>query len=586
MILKSLYLNNYRGFREHTINFKKQTVIVGKNNAGKSTIIEALRLVAFVSKKFSTAHFINCPDWLKRDYSINLGLRVKGISPDIKSLINHYDSIFYYYREDEQPIYIKAIFEDDSYIEIYLGKEENIYALIYNYTGELITNNSSARIQALDKISILPQIGPLAEEEKILTEAYVKRSEDYALSSLHFRNQIKYKMELFPKFKEYMEKYSDNIIIEELDAGDNMPTIDKLNLFVQNEHFTVEIGRLGNGFQMWSQIIWFLTKSNMSDTIILDEPDVYLHADLQRKLYKLLISINKQFIIATHSIEIISASAPENILLVDKTKTESKYIEDTLNLQYIIEQLGSSHNLEMTKLSQCNKCIFIEGNDFEYLNAFYNILYNGNTNDLRDIPKFAIGGRAELPSAKNIAKFLNENFENNIECYCLIDKDYFIDEDIEQIYSSNDTTNLNLHIWNSKEIENYLINPNVISKICNSKNVPITEDRIITKIEEFFQDDYSDLLSCYVDSIFKSSHNPKNATKQATEYILNNSTNIEQKIAICRGKIILGKIKNWLQNDYGICFNNIDLIKHFSKNDIDIEIQMILENIKDGTKFE
>ena len=147
----------------------------------------------------------------------------------------------------------------------------------------------------------------------------------------------------------------------------------------------------------------------MSDTIILDEPDVYLHADLQRKLYKLLLSMHKQFIIATHSVEIISASAPENILLVDKTKTESKYIKDTLNLQYLIEQLGSSHNLEMTKLSQSNKCIFIEGNDFEYLNAFYNIIYKDDTNDLNDVPKFAIGGKAELPSAKNIAKFLRMN---------------------------------------------------------------------------------------------------------------------------------------------------------------------------------
>ena len=170
MKLKTLYLKNYRGFREHTINFKEQTVIVGKNNAGKSTIIEALRLVVFVSKKISTVHFINSPEWLKRYYDINLGLRIKGISPDTKSLISNYDSIFYYYRDDERPIYIKAIFEDNSYLEIYLGKEENIYALVHDSEGKLITNNATAKLQAFDKVSILPQIGPLAEEEKILTD--------------------------------------------------------------------------------------------------------------------------------------------------------------------------------------------------------------------------------------------------------------------------------------------------------------------------------------------------------------------------------------------------------------------------------
>ena len=585
MKLKTLYLKNYRGFREHTINFKEQTVIVGKNNAGKSTIIEALRLVVFVSKKFSTVHFINSPEWLKRYYDINLGLRIKGISPDIKSLISNYDSIFYYYRDDERPIYIKAIFEDNSYLEIYLGKEENIYALVHDSEGKLITNNATAKLQAFDKVSILPQIGPLAEEEKILTEYYVRRSEDYALSSLHFRNQLKYKMELFPIFKEYMEKYSDNIIIDELDTGSNIPTMDNLNLFVRNEHFPVEIGRLGNGFQMWSQIIWFLAKSNMSDTIILDEPDVYLHADLQRKLYKLLFSMHKQFIIATHSIEIISATAPENILLVDKTKVKSKYIEDSLHLQCIIEGLGSSYNLEMTKLSQCKKCILVEGNDFEYLNAFYNIIHIDDNSDLSDIPKFAIGGKAELPSAVNISKFLKEHFENPIECYCLIDKDYYTDEEIEQTYSKYGVTDLNIHIWKSKEIENYLINPKVIRKICLSKGIDISLQDIIKKIVSFIEEDDTELLADYVESIQKNIRNTKEATKKATEYIKANSQTLEQKISICRGKHILGKIKNWLQQDYKICFGNLDLVKYFTKEDVSPEIIEILSLIKQGEKL-
>jgi AAA15 family ATPase/GTPase len=37
--------------------FKSQTILVGKNNAGKSTLIEALRLVAMAGKKSINSNF-------------------------------------------------------------------------------------------------------------------------------------------------------------------------------------------------------------------------------------------------------------------------------------------------------------------------------------------------------------------------------------------------------------------------------------------------------------------------------------------------------------------------------------------------
>jgi AAA15 family ATPase/GTPase len=47
-MLRTLRLRNYRCFRDHTVTFQPSTVVVGKNNAGKSTIVEALHLIAAV----------------------------------------------------------------------------------------------------------------------------------------------------------------------------------------------------------------------------------------------------------------------------------------------------------------------------------------------------------------------------------------------------------------------------------------------------------------------------------------------------------------------------------------------------------
>lgn len=579
MEIKTLYLDNFRGFKEHTISFKKETIIVGKNNAGKSSIIEALRIVAFVARRFKTASYVPCPQWLTEEYKINYGLKCRGIEPNIKSLIHNYDTIFYFYN-DKIPAQIVATFENNIGMEIYLGKNERIFATLWKTKNSFITSKSQASHLPID-MSILPQIGPLAESEKILTEKYVKSSEEYSLSSLHFRNQIRNKIDLFDKYKEYMHKYSDNITITDLVTGDNLTNLDKISLLIENNKFPVEISGLGNGFQMWAQIIWFLVKSESSNIIILDEPDVYLHADLQRKLYKLLVSLKKQFIIATHSIEIISSTNPGNIMVADKNKSTSKYLEDNEGLRNIIQLLGSSHNLQMTKLFNTDKCIFVEGMDIEYLNAFYKNIYADEITDLYDIPNFQIGGRAELPSVKNIVKFLNKNLQNSINYYCFLDRDYFTENEIKKIENNHNIKNLYIHIWNKKEIENFLLIPAVIYKYLVNNNIEITENDIKNKIDELYNDDKAILIGCYAESIQRNENNVNNASQKAYLYV-ENKQELKDKIAICRGKHILKQLKTWLQDNYKICFKDIDLIPYFSIGEIDTELLQVLQKIHDN----
>ena len=63
-MLAVLQLQNFRGFEEHSLAFRDLTTIVGRNNAGKSTIVEALRLVSVVSNRFGCMNFRDPPEWL------------------------------------------------------------------------------------------------------------------------------------------------------------------------------------------------------------------------------------------------------------------------------------------------------------------------------------------------------------------------------------------------------------------------------------------------------------------------------------------------------------------------------------------
>lgn len=66
-----------------------------------------------------------------------------------------------------------------------------------------------------------------------------------------------------------------------------------------------EVALMGHGLQMWLQTMWFLCRSSPTATVVLDEPDVYMHPDLQRRLVRLVRGRYPQIIIATHSVEIV-----------------------------------------------------------------------------------------------------------------------------------------------------------------------------------------------------------------------------------------------------------------------------------------
>lgn len=73
-MLTLLRLRNFRRFEEHELPLTGRTVIVGANNAGKSTIVEALRLISFVANRYRSLTFQGIPDWL-RDPDGNIGVR-------------------------------------------------------------------------------------------------------------------------------------------------------------------------------------------------------------------------------------------------------------------------------------------------------------------------------------------------------------------------------------------------------------------------------------------------------------------------------------------------------------------------------
>ncbi len=81
-MLTKLVLTNFRGFQQHEVPFKDLTILVGRNNAGKSSLVEALRISSVAAKALlSSRSFLDCPRWASSTEA------AKGVSPDASRLM-------------------------------------------------------------------------------------------------------------------------------------------------------------------------------------------------------------------------------------------------------------------------------------------------------------------------------------------------------------------------------------------------------------------------------------------------------------------------------------------------------------------
>ena len=355
-MIKELHLTNFKGFERHTIEFRPFSVVVGHNNAGKSSAIEALRIVATVAKKFATHKYVETPSW-----AAEFGT---GISPSLDEVKLKPETVFFKYSEP--PAVVRAVFENESEITVFLGPDEKIHAQAISPSGKDVDKRSLVSECKFTPIFILPQISPLQDKETVLRKPYVQKCIDTQLSSRHFRNQIRFMYDHFQDFSDLFQSTWDSIRVAEFDDP-KAAYEDELFLMLREEGFVAEVSNFGHGLQMWLQIVWFLARTDSQSIVIMDEPDVYMHPQQQGRMIELLRGRFKQCILSTHAPGILDhceeaeilrlhrklelssceldSETYESLLLrtteVSKDAPVAECIQDSVEMKFVVYEYGS-----------------------------------------------------------------------------------------------------------------------------------------------------------------------------------------------------------------------------------------------------
>ena len=222
-------------------------------------------------------------------------------------------------------------------------------------------------------IGIVPVLAPLEHQETELTVKYLRDNIDGRLASRHFRNHFHALDELIPgetfdDFCTWARPWLPELELRSPQmrfGGDGA----YLDVFYAESGSRIEkeLFWAGDGLQIWIQILLHLFRLRDHDVIILDEPDVFLHPDLQRRLVRLLDELPGQTITATHSPELLAEAQPETVIWVDKSRRRAVVAPDSAVLADLVAAIGSQFNIGRARALRADTVLFVEGDDMKIL---------------------------------------------------------------------------------------------------------------------------------------------------------------------------------------------------------------------------
>ena len=556
-MIKQLNITNFRCYEKSTITFNGTSILVGRNNAGKSTLIEALKIISSVTRKYKTLRFVAPPEWVVREPSY-------GVSPNVENMNISDRGIFHMYGNP--PAIVEAIFTNGTSIKAYVGEDLSIFAVIYDEGGCPARNSKEVKKIDIPLIEVLPQISAVLDTEKIIKKSTVDGNRATRLASRNFRNQLFYYQDAFPTFKSLVESTWERLKVSPIESTFvNDGQI--LQFYVRVQDFEAEIGWMGHGLQMWIQTMWFISQCPGNAIVVLDEPDVYMHADLQRRLVRLLAPKFSQLIIATHSLEIIEEVTSECIIPIDSSKRKIKPIGDETPLQSLTKQLGSPFNIDLARIFISNQFILWDGDDTsrKILSAFQSVLYPQDLHPLINLPKAFIDGWNDWGKVVMVSDLFALN-RMNMELFCIINSDYHTPSEIKQRKQEANKHKINLHIWEKKEIENYAINSGVILRyITHNKQQGSIDKDLLNGVMQSIANDMIEVVA------------EKNRVDEAMFKEIKDISLLPYDII--SGREFFNVLSLWTQEEYGITISARQLVPYFNINDVPQEIKLVISEI-------
>ncbi len=489
--IQRLDLHGFKAFERFTLQLKGDGYLAGPNNAGKSTLTAALRIAAqmvrIAMRRGPSESFMDGKEQV-------LGFSFTNAQVGVTD-----GNLRHEFRELEEAR-ITVRFDAGATLRAVWPPEGSGDPFFYLQQARSSINNVRQARDAFPEIGLIPVLAPVDVGEELLTSKYVGENLDGRLASRHFRNQLVLLREEtggddFEAFLNFASPWIPEMKMRGLTEHiDGKKLILDLYYADAGRRAEKEIVWAGDGMQIWLQLLLHIFRLRERDVIVLDEPDVFLHPDLQRRLVLLLDSLDGQTITATHSAEVLAEAPPESVLWIDKGRRRSVAAPEPGASAGLTSALGSLFSIRLARALRAKSVLFVEGDDAKILRQLASTLGTARVAAEAGIAVIPLRGFDNWEHVEPFAWMSTGLLDDSVKVVVVLDRDYRADEQCKNVKARLQAVGVRCHVWKRKELESYLLDSSAIARVTGAGEDWV-EEALAQAAEELENDVFGQVLA-------------------------------------------------------------------------------------------
>jgi predicted ATPase len=354
----------------------------------------------------------------------------------------------------------------------------------------------------------------------------------------------------------------------------------------------------GAGFHQFVQIFGGIF-SERATTILLDEPDAHLFSRLQARLHDLLMKLvgqGRQVIAASHSPELIAAARPGSIITF--TNGQPRRLQVRTDVSGVAAALGALENLGLLLIDAYERVVVLEDRSDEiYLRAWLKkVLLPQRWKLLEGRLVFLHShGRPAADTVQVMLETVRRAFSEarNIDVQALVvaDRDYRLDDELKEEADrlrGAQYRNQRWHVWKRAEIENYLLDPAPLRR-CITNRLAATLDSV-----PLFRPPESEIEQL-IDQAIEASRDParkrlmdafsRAERKLAASTALDRAENHLARVWTASGRVewadakdvVLPRLRGELQTRWKVSLPDRDIIDCFTEDEVPADMRRVCD---------
>lgn len=511
MRIQSIQLFDFKTYEEIKINCDSSfNVIIGPNNIGKSTIIEAILLweaclKLFIQERNNKKLYIGTKD----RYLIYSNLYFLRITNDSDLFFSNRKvaSVALNLEKDGQIFNLKFnIGKPESIKDSYFKVNYNTSLQDFDRLTQYITDNNLNYNNIFFTYQTKP-ISQIVRNEPFYNNGQILKKISLGKSNELIRNKIlKSRTRNHPIVSErfqYLENKLRNILGSNFQIKCKNPNLtddEFIKITIKPEHTKeVDLCLMGSGFlqilEIFSTLQFINNRNNCLNVILIDEPDSHIHSNLQiNLLQELLAEENLQIFVITHNENLIDSVSQEgNILFINEEIKELGEVNksSTETFDFIKNEL-SSKLLEIQQSPGIINFIVTEDENTDLIKSFFKI--HNYSNDTTEYISYS--GCDTLGAALVIGNYIKSlNPIANVIIHR--DRDYLTEEEIEDIKLRVESKDFTFFTTKGVDIESNFICENHIHTLYPQLPVQQIRQLIEDSTNESERDSLDRLLKRY-----------------------------------------------------------------------------------------